>query len=106
MSVKQANIDVNVVRDFGSEWSRFDQSGLSATDQVEMFQGYFHLFPWASLPKGAVGADIGCGSGRWAALAAPRVGHLHVVDPSGDALSVARQNLKDAPNHLYEPIHF
>lgn len=92
------NLDANVVKDFGSEWSRFDQSGLSATDHAEMFDDYFHIFPWAELPSNAVGADIGCGSGRWAALVAPRVGHLHLVDPSGEALSVARQNLASKAN--------
>lgn len=92
------NLDVTVVRDFGSEWSRFDQSSLSAADQAEMFEGYFHIFPWGSLPPSSIGADIGCGSGRWAVLVAPRVGHLSLVDPSGDALAVARQILPNAAN--------
>lgn len=96
--VKQINMNADVVRDFGSEWSRFDQSSLSATDQAEMFESYFHIFPWDSLPPGVVGADIGCGSGRWASLVAPRVGHLCLVDPSGEALAVARQNLSNAAN--------
>ena len=76
------NMDVEVVRDFGSEWSRFDQSSLSDADRAEMFEGYFHIFPWDSLPPDSIGADIGCGSGRWAFLAAPRVGHLSLVEPS------------------------
>jgi SAM-dependent methyltransferase len=63
-----------------------------------MFEGYFHIFPWDSLPAGSIGADIGCGSGRWAALVAPRVGHLGLVDPSEAALAVARQNLSNAAN--------
>lgn len=96
--VKKTNIDPNVVRDFGYEWSRFDQSSLSATDQAEMFKGYFNIFPWGSLPPGSIGADIGCGSGRWASLVALRVGHLHLMDPSGDALTVARQNLSNISN--------
>jgi len=98
MSVKHTNMDVNVVRDFGSEWSRFDQSSLSAVDQAEIFEGYFYIFPWDSLPPGSIGADIGCGSGRWASLVAPRVGHLSLVDPSEDALAVARQNLSNTAN--------
>ncbi len=95
---KQGNMDVDVVRDFGSEWSRFDQSDLSSVDHMEMFDGYFHIFPWHDLPSDAVGADIGCGSGRWASLVAPRVGHLQLVDPSNDALDVARHNLSKAEN--------
>jgi SAM-dependent methyltransferase len=39
--------------------------------------------------------DLGCGSGRWARLVAPRVGQLHCIDPSPAALNVARQNLAD-----------
>ena len=98
MGLKQNNMDVNVVKDFGSEWSRFDQSSLSDADRRAMFENYFHIFPWDSLPSGSIGADIGCGSGRWASLIAPRVGHLHLLDPSGDALAVARQNLSNAAN--------
>lgn len=98
MAENQKNLDANVVKHFGSEWSRFDQRGLSATDHAEIYNDYFHIFPWADLPPKAVGADIGCGSGRWAALVAPRVGHLHLVDPSGDALSVARKNLASEAN--------
>jgi len=98
MAVKHANMDVDVVRDFGSEWGRFDQSSLSAADQAEIFKGYFHIFPWDILPPGSIGADIGCGSGRWASLVALRVGHLRLVDPSGDALAVARQNLSNVAN--------
>lgn len=91
-------MDPNVVRDFGSEWNRFDQSCLSDADRREMFENYFRIFPWDRLPPGSIGADIGCGSGRWASLVAPRVGHLHLVDPSGDALAVARKNLSNAVN--------
>jgi len=98
MGVKKANIDASVVRDFGSEWSRFDQGDLSVTDQTEMFKGYFHIFPWDSLPADSIGVDVGCGSGRWASLVAPRVGHLHLVDPSGDALAIARKNLRNVVN--------
>ena len=50
-----------------------------------MFPGYF--------AEGCGRLDAGCGSGRWAAQVAPRVGHLHCVDASADALGVARQNL-------------
>jgi SAM-dependent methyltransferase len=66
-----------------------------------MFESYFHIFPWTTLPSTASGADIGCGSGRWAALVAPRVGHLHLLDPSGEALSVARHNLAGAANTTF-----
>jgi ubiquinone/menaquinone biosynthesis C-methylase UbiE len=44
-----------------------------------------------------VGFDLGCGSGRWARLVAPRVGRLHCIDPS-DALDVAQRNLSSQRN--------
>jgi SAM-dependent methyltransferase len=40
---------------------------------------------------------MGCGSGRWARLLAPRVGHLHCIDPSA-ALEIARRNLAGQTN--------
>lgn len=98
MSVKKYNMNPNVVMDFGSEWSRFDQSKLSAAGKTEIFNSYFNIFPWEKLIPDSVGADIGCGSGRWASMVAPRVGHLNLVDPSGEALTVARRNLSHESN--------
>lgn len=87
------NTDEKVVADFGSEWSRFGQSELSSEEREVMFDDYFRIFPWDQLPASASGADIGCGSGRWAVLVAPQVAHLHCVDASAVALDVARRNL-------------
>ena len=92
------NIDRETVQGFGEEWSRFDQSALGADERRAMFDEYFSLFPWASLAPNAVGFDAGCGSGRWAALVAPRVGTLYCVDASEKALAVARTALADQPN--------
>lgn len=94
------NVDSSVVEGFGDEWSRFDQSELSADELERMFDNYFNIFPWNSLPSSAVGFDLGCGSGRWAKLVAPRVGTLHLIEPS-EALEVARRNLGDTPNCVY-----
>ncbi|MCB9559549.1 MAG: class I SAM-dependent methyltransferase [Kofleriaceae bacterium] len=62
-----------------------------------MFDAYFGIFPWDRLPKNATGFDLGCGSGRWASLVAPRVGSLHCIDASMEALNVARRNLSALP---------
>lgn len=93
----KSNSDVDTIKSFGDEWSRFDQSGLSAIEAGRMFDEYFALFPWDALPKNATGFDMGCGSGRWARLMAPRVGHLHCIDPSL-ALDVAKLALSSFTN--------
>jgi SAM-dependent methyltransferase len=92
------NADLRTVDGFGDEWSRFSQEELSAGELAEMFDAYFRIFPWDTLPKDARGIDFGCGSGRWAKLVAPRVGHLLLLDASDEALGVARRNLKGQEN--------
>jgi ubiquinone/menaquinone biosynthesis C-methylase UbiE len=95
------NIDPDTVAGFGDEWSRFDQSQLSEQDRLRIFAEYFEIFPWDSVPQGAEGFDLGCGSGRWAALVAPRVGRLHCIDASDDALHVAQRMLAQHPDCLF-----
>jgi ubiquinone/menaquinone biosynthesis C-methylase UbiE/glycosyltransferase involved in cell wall biosynthesis len=94
------NVDAATVRGFGQEWTAFPQaaSDLSDDERASLFNGYFGIFPWHRLPTNSVGVDVGCGSGRWAVLAAPRVGHLHLIDPSQEAISVAKANLTGIPN--------
>jgi len=94
------NIDHETVEGFGDEWSRFDQSALSDPERSAIFAGYFSVFPWHELPGDAEGFDLGCGSGRWARLVAPRVGRLHCIDPSV-ALDVARRNLAENGNCVF-----
>jgi ubiquinone/menaquinone biosynthesis C-methylase UbiE len=93
------NRDETVIKGFGDEWSRFDQSPRWLESDLDtQFKQYFSLFPWSSLPRNAVGFDAGCGSGRWAKFVAPQVGALHCCDPSPEALSVARANLAKIDN--------
>lgn len=92
------NIDSKVVDDFGREWREFNQSAVATSELERIFGEYFSVFPWARLPQGARGFDLGCGSGRWAKFVAPRVGELHCIDASEMALQVARTNLSDQPN--------
>jgi len=92
------NIDSRTVYGFGREWSSFDQGEMSKHEREKIFEDYFRLFPWNLLGSEPTGADIGCGSGRWAALVAPRVGRLHLVDASSEALAVAREKLAGLEN--------
>jgi ubiquinone/menaquinone biosynthesis C-methylase UbiE len=93
-----ANVDANVVKDFGDEWARFDQTGVASDELRGLFEEYFSVFPWELLPPHAEGFDVGCGSGRWAYHVAQRVGTLHCVDPAAEALAVARTNLGTLSN--------
>lgn len=95
------NLDPEVVRGFGDEWSRFDQSVLAAHEHEELFERYFRLVNWASLPPDAEAFDVGCGSGRWAQGVAPRVRQLHLVDASAEALDVARRMLGGHSNCVF-----
>lgn len=92
------NVDEVVVAEFGDEWSRFDQSSVADDELRRAFEEYFAVFPWSSLPPEAVGFDAGCGSGRWARFVAPRVGLLHCIDASADAVAVARRTLHGVRN--------
>jgi ubiquinone/menaquinone biosynthesis C-methylase UbiE len=98
ISDMETNIDSRTVAGFGDEWSRFDQTALADTELNKLWDQYFSQFPWASLSATAVGMDVGCGSGRWAKIVAPRVGKLHLVDASPQALAVARSNLEAYKN--------
>ena len=83
-------IKERVIEGFGREWEHFNQHQLGAVERARIFHDYFNIFPWSRLPSsGGIGADIGCGSGRWAAVVAPRVEYLHLVDASASALKVA-----------------
>lgn len=98
------NLDIQVTRGFGREWSTFrqDPDHLSHQQRRAIFDDYFRIFPWNLLPPGGgVGLDVGCGTGRWSLLVAPRVQHLHLLDPSPEALDVARQNLAGIDNVSY-----
>ncbi|MGE3260746.1 MAG: class I SAM-dependent methyltransferase [Bacteriovoracia bacterium] len=93
-----SNIDERTVQGFGEEWIRFNQSHLVPEERCAIFHDYFSLLPSEVLHKEAIGADIGCGSGRWAACVAPKVGALWAIDASAGALQVAERNLRAHSN--------
>jgi len=96
------NNDKDLIKDFGDEWARYNYTSFDVKKLAENFDQYFSIFPWCELPKNSEGFDMGCGSGRWAKLVAPKVGHLNCVEPSG-AIEVAKLNLQDHKNtHFYK----
>jgi len=92
------NVDAKTVAGFSFEWTKFDQSNVSDVELRTIFDLYFAIFPWSALPENAIGFDLGCGSGRWARFVAPRVGKLHCIDASKDAIVVASRNLHELNN--------
>ena len=92
------NLDEATVRSFGRQWARFDQSKVPEETLRRMFSEYFAIFPWERLPEDAVGADIGCGAGRFSRFAAERASVVHCIDASDEALSVARHRLSSLSN--------
>lgn len=88
----------NVIKDFGKEWNSFDQSNLSEKELINNFNQYFSVFPLQELDRDKEGFDLGCGSGRWAKLIAPKVKKLNCIEPSIDAINVAKKNLNDFSN--------
>ena len=65
------NIDNEVVKDFGNEWKSFTQKDLSKNDLDLGIKSYFRIFPYEKINQDSVGADFGCGSGRWVPALAP-----------------------------------
>lgn len=98
----ESNLDPKVVRDFGREWHKYNQASLEDKELESLFASYFSAFPFDELGPNSTGFDMGCGSGRWASLVAPRVGKLLCVDPSPVALARARERLKDFGNVEFE----
>lgn len=92
------NIDKKVVKDFGIEWDRFQQSELSLDELKKAWNPYFGIFPMDELHENSIGFDMGCGSGRWAQFIASKVGTLNCIDPSSQALEVAKKNLSEFSN--------
>ena len=40
-----------VVKSFGNEWTKFDQSKLSNKELKRVFNDYFDIFPWKKINK-------------------------------------------------------
>ncbi len=92
------NYDSDVIDDFGDEWDAYDQSSVDYAELEKQFLDYFKLFSWDESITNGVGADFGCGSGRWARFVSDKVKSLICIDASEKALNVAKRNLTDKNN--------
>ena len=95
------NNDNKVINDFGLEWGKYQQNNTN-TNFKKIFDEYFSIFPKDILNNKSVGFDAGCGSGRWAKFIAPKVKTLYCIDPSQKALNVAKKNLAEFNNCIFE----
>ena len=100
--INNSNIDKNVVEDFGKEWEKFNQNELKGNKLIEAFNEYFEIFPNKFLSKNSIGFDMGCGTGRWSKLIAPKVKKLNLIDPSQLSIEQAKKNLSKFNNCEYE----
>ena len=100
MNKAKENIDELAVKHFGQEWTRFDQD-LPQSELKHLAKKYFKIFPWEILPPDSVGFDMGCGSGRWASYVSTKVKKLICIDPSEEALEIAKKNLKNTKNCFF-----
>ena len=93
MSNYKEILNQKVLKDFGQEWKKFNQTSLDKEELKYLFNQYFDIFPFEKINKNSIGFDLGCGSGRWATFIAPKVKKLNCIDPSSEAILVAKKNL-------------
>ena len=98
----QLNRDKKLIEQFGNEWKAYNQEELTEDELLILFNKYFDIFPFHLIDKNSEGFDMGCGSGRWAKLIAPKVKTLNCVEPSTEAISQAKIFLKDFKNCKFE----
>ena len=96
------NLEKNVIKDFGYEWKTYNQSEVKKKELLQIFNNYFDIFPFHKINKNSVGFDMGCGSGRWSQFIAPKVKTLNCIDPSDEAIQVAKKNLKRFKNCKFQ----
>jgi SAM-dependent methyltransferase len=84
-----ANISAETVESFGDEWEQF--ATFKDSELTDIGADYFDLVPESFLDGNRVALDVGCGSGRWTRLIAPRMKSVEAVDPSS-AVFVAQKN--------------
>tara|TARA_B100000902_G_C27304135_1_gene914430 strand:+ start:118 stop:948 length:831 start_codon:yes stop_codon:yes gene_type:complete len=98
----QLNRDKKLIEQFGNEWKAYNQDALAEDELLVLFNKYFDIFPFHLINKNSEGFDMGCGSGRWASFIAPKVKTLNCIDPSKEAIKVARFKLKNHNNCFFE----
>jgi SAM-dependent methyltransferase len=92
---KTGNIDPVTVGSFGDEWHRF--STFSPAELKKISDDYFDIVDESIINGQSTVLDVGCGSGRWSKVLAPKVKKVEAIDPS-EAVLIAAKMLKDDKN--------
>jgi ubiquinone/menaquinone biosynthesis C-methylase UbiE len=98
---KNDNFHIETIKGFGDEWDYFKQDKFTDPEFSKIFSNYFSIFPFNLINKNSIGADIGCGSGRWSFFIAPMVKKLYCIDPSSKALDISKSNLQKNKNCIF-----
>jgi SAM-dependent methyltransferase len=93
--INDKNLDEEVVKSFGEEWSKFHD--FEEAEIKRIGDMYFDIVDESIVNKDSYCIDIGCGTGRWSKYLSRRAGFIECVDPS-DAIFVADSLLKDVDN--------
>ncbi len=93
--ISNKNLDEEVVKSFGEEWSKFHD--FDEKEIIRIGDMYFDIVDDTIVNKNSYCIDIGCGTGRWSKYLSRRAGFIECVDPS-DAIFVADNLLKDTDN--------
>lgn len=83
------NVAWETVDSFGKEWSQF--SSFEDDELKNIGDDYFHMLPSDLIDGSKIALDVGCGSGRWTKLIAPKMKWVEAVDPSSSVF-VAKEN--------------
>lgn len=87
-----------LIKEFGKEWARFDQSKLPSYEHNLLFCNYFRILPKNFFKSNLVCADLGGGSGRWSQIIVKKIKKLIFVEPSLEAINIAKKKLSRFKN--------
>lgn len=78
--VNGENIDEEVVRSFGDEWTKFNDFSDEMINEIA--KEYFDILDSKIVNKTTYAIDIGCGTGRWTKYLSHKAGFIEAIDPS------------------------